>query len=43
MAIVRSFLCQHRVTLSLVSMSWLITIFADVLPAQTTVRVFHRL
>jgi hypothetical protein len=28
---------QHRVTLSLVSMSWLITIFADVLPAQTTV------
>jgi hypothetical protein len=29
--------CQHHITLSLVSMSWLITIFADVLPAQTTV------
>jgi hypothetical protein len=31
------FVLQHRIILSLVSMSWLITIFADVLPAQTTV------
>jgi hypothetical protein len=35
-----NFFRQHRITLALVSMSWLITIFADVLPAQTTVCCF---